>query len=215
MLGAMVAIIRLLSCVTAGLLLAACGSRATPSYFLSHHPDDTRSRPLSHYPVARQGDLSAWLASDHVLPASQWLYAPGDTMPRHRIVGVIRAGSMPEGSAHDGAFLVVSGYDGPLFDLWEGTEAKGRMFTGSGGWLTVQLRQGEAVNTWVRVSRRHSIGGWSGFPVVIGDPARPEAVAGAMWYKSNTDRTMGGATSTRMLKRWLGKLRLADFVGTR
>lgn len=212
MIDFMLAIIRLLSCAAVGLLLAACGNQATPSYFLSHHPDDSSSRQLSHYPVARQGDLTAWLASDHVLPASKWLYAPGDSAPKHRIVGVIRARSMPELSAHDGAFLIVSGYAGPLFELWEGTDATGSMFTGSGGWLPVQLRQDMAVNTWVKVSRRHRIGGWSGFPVIMGDPAHPDLVVGAMWYKSNTDPTLGGVTSTRMLKRWLGKLRLADFV---
>ena len=121
---------------------------------------------------------------------------------------------MPEAAPHDGAFLVVSGYDGPVFGLWEGTESPGRLFTGS-GWLPVQLKQEEAVNTWVRVSRSQQIGGWSGFPVVIGDPASPEAIAGAMWYRSNIDAGMGGAASTRMLKRWLGRLRLADFASTR
>lgn len=214
----MLTISRLLSCLTVGLLLGACGSQATlhaPSYFHSYHPDDTKSRRMSHYPVARQGALTAWLASDHVIPPSKWLYAPGEPEQRLPVVGVIRARSMPERTAHDGAFLVVSGYDGPLYDLWEGTEANGRMFTGRGGWQPVQLRQGEAVNTWVKASRRQAIGSWSGFPVVIGDPAHPEAIAGAMWYKSNTEPTLGGVTSTLMLKRWLGRLRLADFVGKR
>jgi hypothetical protein len=205
----------LLPCAVAALLLAACAGSSTPSYHVSHDPANTGARPQPHYPVGRQGDLTAWIASDHVLPAGRWLFAPGDPATKYPIVGIIRAASMPEGSPHDGAFLVVSGYHGPLFDLWEGVDAPGRLFTGGGGWLPVQLHQPDAVNTWVRVSRRQQIGGWSGFPVVIGDPARPEAVAGVMWYRSNTDPGMGGAASTRMLKRWLGKLRLADFAKPR
>jgi len=205
-------LIKLTIGIITGLLLAACGSHTKPSYFLSHPPDDTRSRPLRHYPVARQGGLTAWLTSDHASPACDWLYAPGDPDPKYHIVGIIRAGSMPEASKHDGSFLVVSGYQGPLFELWEGTEAEARLFTGEGGWIPVRIRQAEAVNSWVRVSPGRSIGGWSGFPVVIGDPNHPEAIAGAMWYKSNTEPTLGGAASTRMLRRWLGKLKLADFV---
>jgi hypothetical protein len=203
---------RLLPCAVIAVLLAACAGRSAPSYFLSSDPANTRARPQPHYPVARQGDLTAWVASDHMLPATRWLYAPGDPSTKHPIVGIIRAASMPEGSPHDGALLVASGYDGPVFELWEGTDSPGRLFTGSGDWIPVHLHQEDAVNTWVRVSRRHQIGGWSGFPVVIGDPAMPEAVAGAMWYRSNTDPGMGGAASTRMLKRWLGRLRLADFA---
>jgi hypothetical protein len=203
------------ACLTAVLLLASCGSQTAPSYFLSHHPQDTGSRPLRHYPVARQGNLTAWLTSDHVSPASDWLYAPGDPNPKHPIVGIIRAASMPEAATHDGSFLVVSGYGGPLFELWQGTEAQASLFTGEGGWVPVTIRQDEAVNSWVRVSPGRSIGGWSGFPIVIGDPENPEAIAGAMWYKSNTDPTLGGAASTRMLKRWLGRLKLADFATKR
>lgn len=208
-------LIKLAVLATSAMLLGACGTQNTPSYFLSHHPQDTSSRPLRHYPVARQGELTAWLTSDHVSPSSDWLYAPGDPNPRHPIVGIIRSGSMPEAAKHDGSFLIVSGYEGPLFQLWQGVEAQGSLFTGEGGWIPVTIRQDEAVNSWVRVPQGSSVGGWSGFPVVIGDPDSPDAIAGAMWYKSNTDPTLGGAASTRMLQRWLGKLRLADFVTKR
>lgn len=194
------------------LLLASCTPHRAPSYFLSHHPDDTRSRPLRHYPIARQGNLTAWLTSDHVKPAGDWLYVPGDPNPKHRIVGTIHASAMPEKAKHDGSFLVVSGYEGPLFELWQGTDAVGRLFIGAEGWIPVQIQQGDAVNTWIKVSPRRSVGGWSGFPIVIGDPDHPEAIAGAMWYKSNLEPTLGGTTSTRMLRRWLTKLKLADFV---
>lgn len=204
--------IRPVLCAAIGLLLGACGNQAQPSYFLSHSPDDTRTRQLRHYPVARQGDLTAWLTSDHARAGGKWLYAPGDPAPRHPIVGVIPATAMPTTTKHDGAFLIASGYQGPLFELWEGTQASGRLFTGSGGWIPVEIHQPESVNTWVRVSRPHKIGGWSGYPVVIGDPAQPEAIAGAMWYKSTTQPMLGGAASTRMLKGWLGKLRFADYV---
>lgn len=208
-------LIRLAVGATSALLLASCGSQTTASYFLSHPPDDTTSRPLRHYPVARQGEFTAWLTSDHTSPACDWLYSPGDPNPKHPIVGIIRSGSMPEAAKHDGSFLVVSGYQGPLFELWQGSEAEGRLFTGEGGWIPVSIRQDEAVNSWVRVSPGRSIGGWSGFPIIIGNPNHPDAVAGAMWYKSNTDSTLGGAASTRMLRRWLGKLKLSDFVTKR
>lgn len=209
-------LVRLTLIAAAGLLLAACGSRATPSYFLSHHPDDTRSRQLRLYPVARQGNLTAWLTSDHVIPSGDWLYAPGDPSPRCPVVGVIRASAMPEGAKHDGAFLIASGYDGPLFALWQGTDADARLFTGSGGWIPVLIHQDESiVNAWVKSPARRPIGGWSGFPVVIGEPDHPEAVAGAMWYKSNTEPNLGGATSTRMLQRWLDRLKFEDFVKRR
>lgn len=200
---------RLLACA-ATLLLAACGTHTPPAYFLSHHPSDTRSRQLRHYPVARQGKLTAWLTSDHVSTSGPWLYTPGDPAPKCRIVGNIRARDMPQGVKHDGAFLVVSGYEGPIFDLWQGTDAEGKLFTSSGSWIPVRLHQAEAVNT--RVKAPQKIGGWSGFPLVIGDPDHPDAIAGAMWYRNNIKPTFGGATSTRLLKRWLGKLRLADFV---
>jgi hypothetical protein len=199
-------------CASLGLLLSSCGSSVPPSYFLSHHPDDTTSRQLRHYPVARQGDLTAWLTSDHVHPNSDWIYVPGDPNPKHRIVGNIPASAMPQAAKHDGAFLIVRGYDGPLFDLWQGTDAEVSLFTGSGGWIPALIHQDDSVNSWVKVSPRHNIGGWSGYPVVLGDPNHPEAIAGAMWYKSNLDPQLGGATSTRMLQRELAKLRFADFV---
>ncbi len=202
---------RLLTCAAFCMLLTGCGSGPPPSYFLSH-PPNTPSREHRHYPVARQGDLTAWLASDHVPPRGKWLFAPGDPAPRHPIVGIIRAKAMPVTTKHDGAFLVVSGYDGPLFDLWEGTEAYGQVYTGRAGWIPVHILQQESVNTWVKVPSPRKIGGWSGNPVVIGDPERPEAIAGAMWYRSNTQPWLGGTTSPRMLKKWLGRLRLADFV---
>jgi hypothetical protein len=204
--------VRFWSGACASLLLAACAPHRPPSYHLSHHPDDTHSRPLRHYPVARQGNLTAWLTSDHVMPASDWLYAPGDPNPKYRIVGTIRASAMPERAKHDGSFLVVAGYEGPLYELWQGTDGEGRLFIGPEGWIPVRLHQDDAVNTWLKVSPRRKIGGWSGFPVVIGNPDQPEAIAGAMWYKSNTEATHGGTTSTRMLRRWLGRLRLADYV---
>ena len=212
---AMRKMIRHLPCALAALLLIACAGPSTPSFHFSHDPANTQVRPQPHYPVARQGKLTAWLASDHVLPNGRWMHAPGDSSRKYPIVGVIRAASMPEASPHDGAFLVVSGYDGPIFELWDGTQAAGRLFTGAGGWIEVNLQQQHAVNTWVRVSRRRQIGGWSGFPLVIGNPADPEAIAGVMWYRSNNDPHMGGAASTRMLKRWLGHLRLADFSNSR
>jgi hypothetical protein len=202
--------IRLLAGLVLGLLFASCGSQTPPAYFLSHPPDVKTGRQPRHYPVARQGDLTAWLTSDHARSVVDWLYAPGDPTPKYPIVGVIRAASMPTTTPHDGAFLIVSGYDGPLFELWEGTSAKGRLFTGS-GWVRVELDQQEAVNTWVRVPGV-KIGGWSGYPVVIGDPAYPDAIAGAMWYKSKEHPSLGGATSTRMLKSWLNQLRFSDFV---
>ena len=140
------------------------------------------------------------------------MYVPGDPNPKHRIVGTIPSGAMPEQAKHDGSFLLVSGYDGPLFPLWQGTEAKGHVFTNSGDWIPIRLHQGNAVNTWIQIARRRPVGGWSGFPLVIGDPNAPEAIAGAMWYKSNIHPDQGGATSTRMLARWLGRLKFTDFV---
>jgi|GEM_PF-6128913 len=204
---------RLLICAVAAMLVSGCGHHGTPSYYQCHHPDDTTSKPLLFYPVARQGNLTAWLTSDHVNPVADWLYSPGDPHPKYHIVGRIHSASMPEAAKHDGSFLIVTGYDGPLFDLWEGTDAEARLFTGrEGGWIHVGIHQEHAVNTLVTVSRQHPIAAWSGFPLVIGDPDHPQAIAGAMWYKSNLDPTLGGVTSTRMLKRWLAKIRLADFV---
>lgn len=194
------------------LLLTACAGHGPPSYFLSHHPADTHSRQLRHYPVARQGDLTAWLTSDHVKPNSEWIYSPEDPNPKYPIVGNIPASAMPQPAKHDGAFLIVRGYDGPLFELWQGTDAEVRIFTGSGGWIGAIIHQEDYVNAWLKVSPRHSIGGWSGYPVVIGDPDHPVAIAGAMWYKSNKEPRLGGVTATRMLKRELAKLRFADYV---
>lgn len=201
-----------ISLVALGLLLSACGSNVTPSYFLSHPPEDKGGRQLRHYPVARQGDLTAWLTSNHVRPKTSWMYVPGDSNPKHRIVGNIPASAMQHGAKHDGAFLIVRGYNGPLFELWEGTDAEVKIFTGNGGWIPGLIKQDNSVNAWVKVSSRYSIGGWSGYPVVIGDPNMPEAIAGAMWYKSNSDPQLGGATSTRFLKRGLNRLRFVDFV---
>jgi hypothetical protein len=200
--------VHLLLCAACGLLGASCGSLSKPAYHVTRHGGSE----LPRYPVARQGNLTAWLASDHVSPGGEWLYAPGEETPKYRIVGIIKATAMPEAVKHDGSFLVVAGYEGPIFPLWEGKEAQGWLFTGKAGWLGVRLHQGQVVNTWVAVAEPHRIGGWSGNPVVIGDPDHPDAVAGVMWYKSNVEPTLGGTTSTRMLKRWLGKLRLADFV---
>lgn len=193
-------------------LLSACASSVPPSYFLSHPPEDTGGRQLRHYPVARQGDLTAWLTSNHVSPKTDWMYVPGDSNPKHRIVGNIPASAMPQAAKHDGAFLVVRGYEGPLFELWQGTDAEVSIFTGKGGWIDASIRQDDSVNSWVKVSSQHRIGGWSGYPVVIGDPNQPQAIAGAMWYKSNLYPQLGGVTSTRMLKRALAGLRFADFV---
>lgn len=198
-----------------GGLLPGCGGGGAPelAYHLSHHPADSSSRQLRHYPVARQGDLTAWLTSDHVSPSQKWLFHPDDPNPRYPIVGTIRAGDMPHGVKHDGAFLIVSGYGGPLFELWEGEAADAWIFTGKGGWLAAKITQLDGVvNSWVRVPEGKQIGGWSGYPVVIGDPRQPEAIAGAMWYKSNTNPELGGATSTRMLKAKLEGLRFRDFV---
>lgn len=208
----MTAIIKVFLIASVCFGFSSCGPHQAPAYYLSHHPADTRSRPLRHYPVARQGSLTAWLTSDHVKAAGDWLYVPGDPNPKYRIIGTIHASAMPERAKHDGSFLIVSGYEGPLFELWQGTEASARLFTGEQGWIPVRIQQGNSVNSWVKVSSRRLIGGWSGFPIVIGDPDHPDAIAGAMWYKSNVEPTLGGATSTRMLQRWLNQLKLADFV---
>ena len=197
------------------LLLASCApsisSTTPPSYYLSHHPDDTKSRPLRHYPVARQGNLTAWVTSGHVRTPTKWLYRPDDPSPKHPIVGNIGPQDMPADAKHDGALLIVSGYNGPIFNLWEGLNGEGKLFTGNGGWVPVRLEQPEwGVNTWVL--SKSKIGGWSGYPVVIGDPNRPEAVVGAMWYRHNHNQTTGGTTSSRFLKTWIAKLKFSDFV---
>ena len=206
---------RALAIVAFGLAATSCSgpsSSTPPSYFLSHRPENTNTRMLRHYPVARQGDLTVWLTSDHVWPSEKSLFSPDDPSKTYPIVGKIRAKDMPQAAKHDGAFLVASGYDGPLFDLWEGGMADVLIFTGRGGWVPAKLNQTESVNSWVRLYGGRQVGGWSGYPVVIGDPNKPDAVAGAMWYKSNTEPQLGGVTSTRMLKAELKKLRFADFV---
>lgn len=207
-------LVRFAWCLVAGLLLQACGDRIAPAYHLPNPPSGGGGgggRPL--YPVARQGDLTAWLASDHVFPRGEWLYHPRDPDRRYPVVGSIRARDMPRDTKHDGALVITSGYEGPVFPLWEGENCEALLFTGRGRWLPVRVSQPEgAVNSWVRVPEGHRVGMWSGKPVVIGDPGQPEAIAGAMWYKSNLTPELGGATSTRMLKQELDRLRLEDFV---
>ena len=200
--------------LTAALLgSVSCSLGLVPACYWSRQPGDAASPALRHYPVARQGKLTAWLTSNHRRAAGDWLYAPNDSSIRHRIVGTIGAEAMPSGPPHDGALLLTADYTGPIFPLWEGNEATGLLYGGDGeGWIPVALYQAEVLNTWVKLPARQNIGGWSGFPIVIGDPARPEFVAGAMWYRSNDDGTWGGAASTRLLKYWAARLRFADFV---
>jgi len=216
-------------------VLVSCGGSSEPAaYYLSHHPEDHAARPLRHFPVARQGNLTAWVTSDHVRSSQNWLYAPDDIVPKYKIVGQIRAKDMPEESKgrvsglnfskakgptvatippkyikHDGAFLIVKGYDGPLYELWTGKEGKGQMYTGKGGWVPVALKQDE-IQTWVY--SQANIGGWSGYPVVIGDPAKPDFVVGAMWYRVDANHRIGGTTSGRLLEKWLSKLEFAQFI---
>ena len=66
------------------------------------------------------------------------------------------------------------------------------------------------MNTWVYSKK--NIGSWSGYPVVIGDPASPDAIVGAMWYRRNDNHRMGGVTSSVFLKGWLERLNFSDFV---
>ncbi len=206
-------LLTLVAPVAVSLGLLACAPAPTPACFMSHHPAATNVPELCHYPVARQGKLTAWLTSDHRRKADDWLYSPQDPSLRHRIVGVIPTQAMPSKPQHDGAFLLTADYDGPIFPLWEGTEAEGLMYSGrTQGWLPVKLYQGKAINTWVKLPGRLTIGPWSGYPVIIGEPAQPQFVAGAMWYRSNTHESEGGAASTRLLKAWLGRLRFEDFV---
>jgi len=199
------------SIALAGLLINSCGkSTRVPAYYLSQHPDDKRSRQLRHYPVARQGNLTAWVTSDHVGQAAKWLYKPENPEPAHPIVGKIRSKHMPADTKHDGSFLIVRGYQGPLFKLWDGERGEGLLYNGR-NWQPIWLEQGEnGVNTWVYSKTK--IGSWSGFPVVIGDPIEPEAIAGAMWYRDNTNPYMGGATSSSFLANWLNKLKFENFV---
>lgn len=197
------------------LLGFSCSTGTPEACFPSHHPEVTTGPDLRHFPVARQGSITGWLTSDHRRKGGDWLYAPDGSGERHRIIGEIRAGAMPVGHPHDGAFLLTDSYQGPVFPLWEGREAEAMLYTGrKSGWVRVLLYQESArsVNTWLRLPGGMKAGGWSGHPLVIGDPSRPEAVAGAMWYKSTNDPTLGGATSTALLSQCLRRLNLASFV---
>ena len=199
--------------LAAGVLLQSCGESIAPAYHLTQQPSKVGLRERRLYPVARQGDLTAWLASDHVFAHGEWLYHPDDEAPRYRVVGSIRARDMPRGTKHDGAFVIASGYEGPLFPLWEGESGEGLLYVRKGRWLPVRVSQLDgSVNTWVRVADGRRIGQWSGNPVVIGDPRRPQAVVGVMWYKSNLTPELGGTTSGRMLRKELARLGFEDFV---
>jgi hypothetical protein len=202
----------LLVLITSLLFLNSCSSVSSSAY-PSYNPATQPSVTLRHYPVARQGNLTAWLTSDHRMSSGDFLYNPTDAKIRHRIVGRIRASAMKEGVKHDGAFLLTNDYTGPIYPLWEGSSGKGLLYAGqSKGWIPVNLSHDPGVNIWVATRRSDPIGGWSGYPVVIGDPAKPESIAGAMWYRSNENRHVGGATSPRMLKKWLGRLDFKQFV---
>lgn len=204
----------LLAAISAAQLgLISCVSRPVSACYPSHPPSVTTGVALCHYPVARQGKLTAWLTSNHRPKGGDWLYAPNDPSIRHRIVGMIGANAMPSNPPNDGAFLLTSDYSGPIFPLWEGKEASGLLYGGfDEGWIPVALHQADVINTWVKMPGRRIVGGWSGYPVVIGDPAHPDFVAGAMWYRANDDGNFGGATSTRLMKYWVEHLRFADFV---
>lgn len=202
------------------LLGFSCAPGPPEACFPSTTPGMTTGPELRHFPVARQGTITAWLTSDHRRKGGDWLHAPDGSGERHRIIGEIRAAAMPVGHPHDGAFLLTDSYQGPVFPLWEGRQAEARLYAGrEHGWVPVMLYQESArsVNTWLRLPGGMKAGGWSGHPLVIGDPSRPEAVAGAMWYKSTADPTLGGATSTAMLRQCLRRLDFASFVrsGTR
>lgn len=195
--------------------VASCGPKSVGACFSSSYPGVNRGPELFHFPVARQGAITAWLTSDHRRKAGDWLHAPDGSGTRHRIVGEIRASDMPVGTAHDGAFLLTDTYEGPVFPLWDGQQADGRLYTGSGtGWVSVTLYQesDRCVNTWLRLPGGMKAGGWSGYPMVIGSPSQPTAVAGAMWYKSTSDPSLGGATATAMLRRWVRLLDFSSFV---
>lgn len=195
----------------------SCAPVGFDASFSSSYPGVNQGPDLRHFPVARQGVITAWLTSDHCRKGGDWLHAPDGSGTRHRIVGEIRAVAMPVGFPHDGAFLLTDTYQGPVFPLWEGRQAEGRPYTGrETGWVRVMLYQESAtsVNTWLRLPGGMKAGGWSGHPLVIGSPTQPTAVAGAMWYKSNSDPSLGGATSTStaMLRECLRRLDFARFV---
>lgn len=205
--------LKLAAAAIASTAAVSCVPMETPACYSSYDPAVKTGPALRHYPVGRQGNLTAWLTSDHRMAASDWLYSPGKGAIRHRIVGKIHASAMPSRPMHDGAFLLTADYHGPIYPLWEGTEGTGYLYAGfENGWLPVKLYQGNVINTWVQLPGKMQVGGWSGFPVVIGKPAHPEAIAGAMWYRSNSEPSAGGATSTRLLKHWLGRIRFADYV---
>ena len=201
----------LLALITSLLFLNSCSSAVSSAAY--HSKNSVDQRGLRHYPVGRQGKLTAWLTSNHRMSDGDFLYNPKDTNTRHRIVGRIRASAMKEAAKHDGAFLLTNDYTGPIYPLWEGSEGKGLLYTtGSKGWIPVNLNQEPGVNIWIATRSSDPIGAWSSFPVVIGDPAKPESIAGAMWYRSNANRHLGGAASPRMLKKWLNRL---DFRAVR
>lgn len=94
--------------------------------------------------------------------------------------------------------------------------ASSSLLKNTGGWVTVRLHQQPgAVNTWLKLPRSMRVLGWSGYPVVIGPPSAPEAIAGAMWYKSNLEDRLGGAASTAMLKHQLEHIHFADHLNKR
>ena len=202
---------------TVPLLGFSCTPGLPDACFSSHPPGMTTGPDLRHFPVARQGSITAWLTSDHCRKGGDWLHAPDGSGRMHRIIGEIRASAMPVGHPHDGAFLLTDSYQGPVFPLWEGRQAEARLYSGrEHRWVPVMLYQESArsVNTWLRLPGGMRAGGWSGHPLVIGNPSGPEAVAGAMWYKSTTDPTLGGATSTAMLNQCLRRLNFANFVSS-
>jgi hypothetical protein len=193
----------------------SCEPKTVGCSYSSSDPGVIQGAEFLHFPVARQGAITAWLTSDHRRKGGDWLHAPDGSSTRHRIVGEIRARDMPAGVAHDGAFLLTDTYEGPVFPLWKGREAEGRLYTGrEAGWVSVALYQESerCVNTWLRLPGGMKAGGWSGHPIVIGNPSNPSAVAGAMWYKSTLDPSLGGVTSTAMLFHRLQQLDFSRFV---
>jgi hypothetical protein len=99
----------------ATLFSASCASGSKEACFSSSSPGANQAPDLRHYPVARQGSITAWLTSDHRRKGGGWLLAPDGSGTRHRIVGEIRAAAMPVGCAHGGAFLLTDTYHGPVF----------------------------------------------------------------------------------------------------